>query len=84
MARRGAVGDDWTHSCAVESVCAEKGACPTRSFYWAADLDFRREFHRIVEGDAGARAARRSRRCPARPARACRSARPHGGFQVTT
>ena len=48
MARRGAVGD-FTHSCAVESVCAEKGACPTRSFYWAADADFRREFHRIVE-----------------------------------
>ena len=48
MARRGAVGD-FTHSCAVESVCAEKGACPTRSFYWAADADFRREFHGIVE-----------------------------------
>jgi radical SAM protein with 4Fe4S-binding SPASM domain len=48
MARRGAVGD-LSHSCAVESVCAEKGACPTRSYYWAGDEPFRREFHRLVE-----------------------------------
>ncbi len=48
MARRGAVGD-LSHSCAVESVCAEKDACPARSYYWAGDTDFRREFHRIVE-----------------------------------
>ena len=49
MARRGAVGD-LLHSCAVESVCAEKGACPTRSYYWADDADFRKSFHEMVEG----------------------------------
>jgi MoaA/NifB/PqqE/SkfB family radical SAM enzyme len=48
MARRGAVAD-FSRSCAVESVCAEKGACPTRSYYWAGDADFRRKFHRVVE-----------------------------------
>ena len=56
MARRGAV-EDFTHSCVVESVCAQKDACPNRSYYWSGDLDFRREFHRTVEalpGPAGA------------------------------
>jgi MoaA/NifB/PqqE/SkfB family radical SAM enzyme len=48
MARRGAVGD-YASSCSVESVCAEKGACPTRSYYWAGDAPFRREFHAMVE-----------------------------------
>ncbi len=48
MARRGAVGD-FSHACAVEGVCAEKGACPSRSYYWADDAAFRREFHEAVE-----------------------------------
>ncbi len=48
MARRGAVGD-FSHSCAVESLCAEKGACPNRSYYWADDPKFRRDFHEAVE-----------------------------------
>jgi molybdenum cofactor biosynthesis enzyme MoaA len=48
MARRGAA-TDVSHSCAVESVCAEKGACPTRSYYWEGDADFRRKFHAMVE-----------------------------------
>src|SRR5262245_59296094 len=48
MARRGAV-TDFSRSCSVESVCAEKGACPTRSYYWEGDVDFRRAFHEMVE-----------------------------------
>ena len=48
MARRGKVGD-FSRACAVESVCAEKGACPNRSNYWADDLVFRSEFHAAVE-----------------------------------
>ncbi len=48
MARRGRISD-FGHACAVEGVCAEKGACPARSHYWGSDLAFRREFHRIVE-----------------------------------
>ena len=40
---------DFSHSCAVESVCAEKGACPTRSYYWEGDAEFRRRFHEMVE-----------------------------------
>ena len=49
MARRGEVSD-FTRSCAVEGVCAEKGACPTRSYYWEDDAPFRRRFHEVVEG----------------------------------
>jgi len=48
MARRGAVSD-FSSSCAVEGLCAEKGACPTRSYYWEGDADFRRQFHEMVE-----------------------------------
>jgi radical SAM protein with 4Fe4S-binding SPASM domain len=48
MARRGEVSD-FGHACAVEGVCAMKGACPTRSHYWAGDLNFRRRFHEMVE-----------------------------------
>lgn len=48
MARRGAVSD-FSGSCSVESVCAEKGACPARSYYWEADASFRRAFHDMVE-----------------------------------
>jgi molybdenum cofactor biosynthesis enzyme MoaA len=49
MARRGEVGD-FSRSCTVEGVCAEKGACPARSYYWSDDLAFRRRFHETVEG----------------------------------
>ncbi len=35
--------------CVVEPLCAQKDACPNRSYYWAGDLAFRREFHRTVE-----------------------------------
>lgn len=48
MARRGAVGD-FGHSCVVEDLCAQKDACPNRSYYWAGDLEFRRSFHDMVE-----------------------------------
>jgi MoaA/NifB/PqqE/SkfB family radical SAM enzyme len=48
MARRGAVSD-FSRSCSVEGVCAEKGACPTRSYYWEGDAPFRRAFHDMVE-----------------------------------
>lgn len=48
MARRGKV-DDFSHSCAVEGLCAQKDACPNRSYYWSDDLEFRREFHQTVE-----------------------------------
>ena len=48
MARRGRVGDFAGSRC-VESICAEKGACPTRSYYWANDFPFRRAFHETVE-----------------------------------
>ena len=40
---------DVSRSCAVEGVCAEKGACPTRSYYWGGDAEFRRRFHEAVE-----------------------------------
>lgn len=36
-------------ACVVEEVCAGKGLCPNRSFYWADDAPFRRKFHRMVE-----------------------------------
>ena len=49
MARRGDAAD-FSRSCSVESVCAEKGACPMRSYYWADDAAFRRRFHEVVEG----------------------------------
>jgi MoaA/NifB/PqqE/SkfB family radical SAM enzyme len=48
MARRGSIAD-FSHACAVEGLCAQKDACPNRSYYWSDDLDFRREFHRTVE-----------------------------------
>ncbi len=48
MARRGEVAS-FPHGCAVEGVCAEKGACPTRSYYWSDDAPFRRKFHEVVE-----------------------------------
>lgn len=48
MARRGRVADFGRSRC-VESICAEKGACPTRSYYWADDFPFRRLFHGAVE-----------------------------------
>ncbi len=48
MARRGEVAD-FSSGCSVQGVCAEKGACPTRSYYWAGDADFRRKFHDTVE-----------------------------------
>jgi MoaA/NifB/PqqE/SkfB family radical SAM enzyme len=48
MARRGDVAD-FSRSCSVEGVCAEKGACPMRSYYWADDAAFRRGFHETVE-----------------------------------
>ncbi len=48
MARRGEVAA-FSSSCSVQGVCAEKGACPTRSYYWADDSDFRRRFHDMVE-----------------------------------
>lgn len=48
MARRGEVSD-FPHGCSVQGVCAEKGACPTRSYYWAGDAAFRRKFHDMVE-----------------------------------
>ncbi|MEP6994182.1 MAG: radical SAM protein [Acidobacteriota bacterium] len=48
MARRGEVGD-LSHSCSVEGLCAQKDACPNRSYYWSDDLDFRRTFHETVE-----------------------------------
>jgi MoaA/NifB/PqqE/SkfB family radical SAM enzyme len=51
MARRGAIpAADFANSCSIEPLCAQKDACPNRSYYWAGDLAFRREFHRMVEG----------------------------------
>jgi MoaA/NifB/PqqE/SkfB family radical SAM enzyme len=50
MARRGSIAaGDFGRSCVVEPLCAQKDACPNRSYYWANDLAFRREFHRMVE-----------------------------------
>jgi hypothetical protein len=50
MARRGAIpAGDFAHSCVIEPLCAQKDACPNRSYYWAGDLAFRRDFHRMVE-----------------------------------
>jgi radical SAM protein with 4Fe4S-binding SPASM domain len=51
MARRGDV-DGFSHACMVEGLCAQKDACPNRSYYWSDDLDFRREFHETVEAMA--------------------------------
>ena len=48
MARRGEVGS-FEHACNVEGLCAKKGACPTRSYYWSDDLAFRRRLHETVE-----------------------------------
>jgi molybdenum cofactor biosynthesis enzyme MoaA len=48
MSRRGEVAD-FSRSCSVEGVCAEKGACPARSYYWSDDVEFRRDFHETVE-----------------------------------
>jgi MoaA/NifB/PqqE/SkfB family radical SAM enzyme len=48
MARRGDV-PGFEHACAVESVCAQSGACPVRSYYWNDDVEFRRDFHRMVD-----------------------------------
>jgi hypothetical protein len=48
MARRGEVGD-FSRACTVEGVCADKGACPMRSYYWSDDAAFRRRFHETVE-----------------------------------
>ncbi|HEY1252892.1 MAG TPA: radical SAM protein [Thermoanaerobaculia bacterium] len=81
MARRGAVeGGDFARSCSVEPLCAQKDACPNRSYYWAGDLPFRREFHAVVEalprpeGDAfagltGGRPRSAPTRLPALPVR---------------
>jgi MoaA/NifB/PqqE/SkfB family radical SAM enzyme len=49
MARRGRV-DGFDEACSVEALCAEKDACPNRSYYWSGDLAFRREFHSLVAG----------------------------------
>ena len=48
MERRGQIGPGG-RARSVETVCAEKGACPARSYYWADDRPFRREFHAMVE-----------------------------------
>ena len=48
MARQGAVGD-FSGACSVEGICAQKNVCPNRSYYWSDDLDFRRQFHQVVE-----------------------------------
>ena len=72
MARRGEVSD-LSHSCAVEGICAQKGACPTRSYYWADDPAFRREFHDTVDAMAAPEGAPfatlpgGTRRLPVRP-----------------
>jgi hypothetical protein len=73
MARRGALsGADFARSCVIEPLCAQKDACPNRSYYWAGDLPFRREFHRMVEalprptGDAFATLAGGVARLPVR------------------
>jgi hypothetical protein len=50
MARRGAIPPgEFARSCVIEPLCAQKDACPNRSYYWTGDLAFRREFHRMVE-----------------------------------
>ena len=48
MERRGEVRSYGRARC-VESICAEKGSCPNRSFYWADDFPFRRRFDAAVE-----------------------------------
>ncbi len=48
MARRGGVADFGGARC-VEPICAEKGSCPARSYYWSDDFAFRRRFHAAVE-----------------------------------
>jgi MoaA/NifB/PqqE/SkfB family radical SAM enzyme len=48
MARKGAV-EDFSGACSVVGICARKGACPNRSYYWSDDLSFRRKFHDAVE-----------------------------------
>jgi MoaA/NifB/PqqE/SkfB family radical SAM enzyme len=49
MSRRGSV-HGFEEACSVEGLCAAEDACPSRSYYWSADLEFRREFHQLVEG----------------------------------
>lgn len=51
MSRRGRV-DEFNLACSVEGICAEKDACPNRSYYWSGDADFRKDFHRVVEAMA--------------------------------
>ena len=48
MARRGRV-ETFDDACSVEGICAEKDACPNRSYYWSDDADFRGDFHHVVE-----------------------------------
>ncbi len=48
MARRGGV-ESFDGACSVVGICAEKDACPNRSYYWSDDAGFREEFHRVVE-----------------------------------
>jgi radical SAM protein with 4Fe4S-binding SPASM domain len=48
MARRGAVSE-FGGACFVEGICARKGECPNRSYYWTKDPEFRRSFHGVVE-----------------------------------
>ena len=48
MARQGRV-DTFDHACSVAGICAQKDACPNRSYYWSDDTDFRKDFHRVVE-----------------------------------
>jgi radical SAM protein with 4Fe4S-binding SPASM domain len=48
MARRGEVGD-FSRACVVQALCARKGACPNRSYYWTGDAPFRKRFHQTVE-----------------------------------
>ncbi|MGH9442280.1 MAG: radical SAM/SPASM domain-containing protein [Thermoanaerobaculia bacterium] len=76
MARRGEVSE-FDGACFVEGICARKGECPNRSYYWTRDPAFRRRFHRVVEGMeppsgspfAGAGARPHSAELPAFPAR---------------
>jgi hypothetical protein len=51
MARRGHVSA-FDEARSVVGICAEKDACPNRSYYWSGDADFRRDFHRLVDGMA--------------------------------
>jgi MoaA/NifB/PqqE/SkfB family radical SAM enzyme len=51
MARQGRVAN-FEHACSVVGICAEKDACPNRSYYWSGDTDFRKDFHEVVEAMA--------------------------------